>query len=602
MSKLIGVIVTAVALVMAIACGGSSSSSDTTATTGTVQGKVESSGIDSGSVSTIAVGLFDSSSATTLSNASYKTTLISPTADEADYTYTISDVANGTYVVKTYKVDGSGTYLGELYSSTVTISAGTQQKARTSDTTKPQMNALTSYVTKKAGTDATAITSLLSDLGLTSLAGVYMDGETIKTSNNEQKTLKSPVASLAISNIAVVSSIISVLTDSTSITKATNVVSAIMTATTTTALSAELANTNTTGGLGGLINLVPTAKQTTIVQRITTVAPTYAENALGITAATSFSSISITTVSVTILETAVYTQALLDPNFLTSTDSTAFEAAITSANTTDIKTDLQDTIDGKATVSSFSLAHDTAFGSTTTSSFTLTTLAPVFKISFTKPAQQSVSGNVSVVLTRSSDSASETLNSSSTDVTAVWVGSQTLYLVVSSSKLTAGSTYSYTISRDSNVSLGTTSATGTINVTNITLTGTTIPVIIPGVSDGMDASSVAFSISVKSGMGVYADSTSTASDYGLVSSVGVLEGSTAWTGTYASSDVSISATPASNTLTAGTVTLDTSAITLTSGKSYTITPVLNLYWAESGAQGSAVSTSDYPASLYVDIK
>ena len=191
-------------------------------------------------------------------------------------------------------------------------------------------------------------------------------------------------------------------------------------------------------------------------------------NALGVSAT------SLATASATIVATAGAATGI-STTIITSATSVASTGGASNGSQTDIK------------ITSFGLAHATAYGTTSGNAFTVNTLAPVFKLVAATALPANATDLIDVTITNTTTGVSQTLSSISSKVTSVKsTDSKTAYLMVyktgavasvASTELQPGTTYKYKITAKTNsaYTLSSTSETvapsaGTITTTDITFT------------------------------------------------------------------------------------------------------------------------------------
>lgn len=573
MRKLFEGAVVALTLVLALACGGTDESSSGAFS---IAGAIDSSSVPGDQLDGVLVGAFQNGS------------LVSKATPEAgandeDHTYLITGLDAGSYTVKVYRTIDSfppGNETVELLSSEVVADADSGDLETRNKTIfyKRQINVFTTYIVQKAAATGVDVDDVLDDLGV--VADNLDDFEMA----DGQVTLAGAVADLP--------------------TEADDAVK-FMTIAVVAAVQMELDD---------LAN-----QADTLTESFTAIATT--EDFQSSTAAALVAIADLVTAVSDVLnnfddllsEASDTVAALVEGGIENLTDAESLADTVTAVN---------DSLDSAIDVTSFGLAHDTAYGVQGTKDFTLNSLAPVFKVTFAGNSMTADAAKdlLSLSLTKGSTTISLTTATSGSntlvDILPSTGSSETFYLLVKKGygddemeqDLTPGSTYSYTASSTGvggNVKFGSAlSQSGTITTRKVTFTypytGSQNAIIDLGIDGHMGLASDSdhdFMIDV-AGTALKIDASE--SGYGIFGTDSALDLSVSEDGTVIGDDSNAIGnvdveTSSSTAMSSGTLTLRNG---LTSaGSSYTIT----LSDDEGLMDSSDADVSDYPKNLAVDI-
>ena len=560
MSKILGIAAAAITLVMALACGGSNNGGTSSLTGGSttpVYANIDSS-LSKSEIGSASLFAIDASG--NIASATYTATeIVAGTKDVSDHQATFIGVSSGNYILKVIGVNSANLF--EAPVAVVSDVVTNMSKARPKYF---QVNALTTMIVKSATSFSPSAIAIKTAniLGDKKLSDVYFDGETISTVPTGSTSVTTiTVSTLFLQQINSLSmaiiQIAAILPGNAALTNVANTLSSISKATTVDALATA------NDGVKAIEAAVPASKKEAVLANLLSSLATYATS-LGIKAG--------------------------DVNSMAS-------AATNSSNTTKLATAASAATSDAATVSKFELANSSQ-GSMSGTTFTLNTLAPVFKITFSDNVNKGLVGSkVSLVVTKTGG-ASYTLTSADSSVTASWASLSELYLAVgksssatiASKELEPGASYTYTLTTtSSNISFGS-FKTGTMNTRAVTLTSTTVPFAISGTTFTGLTSPIMFYVNSANAINI---TTSSANNYGIL-------------GTNSALNVSVSpattVTPVISGITTGVTTATSAIVTFNSVASGNYTVTLTKDKGLFTGTTTTTEITDYPSSVYMEVK
>jgi len=476
LSRITGIGALLVTLVLALACGGGDGSNARTVT-----GYIDSN--------TVAMEKAQASDGTYEVWAVYngskvqKGTLTAGTAGTDDHVYKIDNLVDGNvYSVVLYKTLGSKTT--EVLSTVITASSSTATlaKARMKSAKGRQMNAVTHLVSKKmrasGASSAAGLAAAMKDLGFADgvdLGNIFMD---------ENGSIS------AVSGTVTIPSVVTVFA-----TAIKYAAVALSSASSETALAAVITATETT---------ITTLTTVAVASTDSSILLTYATTL--ITSTTTVIASSGVTVSSTLVSTS-FTSAVTSVTTATSLDTAAATVATTTSSGTTIN------------VSSFGLAHAT-YGSSSTSTHTVSSLAPVFKLVTDTAVTGSFDTYATVTVNGVTGSSAHATVSSDDGLTHyILIKKSASATSTTDAELAPGGSYSLTIAAKSGYTLtesatGLTNGTATIKVTDVTLTlpfgetgYTQSQVALNNTYKGISSSTAMFYLNSKTGISYSSSST-----------------------------------------------------------------------------------------------
>jgi hypothetical protein len=205
--------------------------------------------------------------------------------------------------------------------------------------------------------------------------------------------------------------------------------------------------------------------------------------------------------------------------------------------------------------------------------FKVDTLSPVFKVMFTDSILrgEELAGNLILKVTNTASKVEKTITKTTSGINYVWYDAKTLYIVTSSDQLESGASYSYSLtSNNPSVSVGS-YGSGTIETYPVTVTSTVVPVSL-GVSGytGVSVADLQFTVSSNTAL----DYASGEAAKALVKSFTATKISTtsSATFTYQASDLNVTLTDKKSAVVKLSATANTSALT---AGTYMLTVVLD---------------------------
>lgn len=518
MKKFISGIMAVATLALALACGGSDSTSGGTAS---IAGAIDSSAVGE-SVTSLEVVAVETA------NTSMTTTgTITAGTNGEDHTYVVSGLKSGTeYTIVVNRVIDNDPFTNtniELVSTVLTAdtSTGELNKGRAKTKRKRQINAATSFVAKRyaaqraAGKTLADVVSSTFGSTVTDLSSlVSVNGALSLVNSSALVAFSDPVAELSVSIISNAAKQAATLSVSEVQAQVSNLASVIETVTTATSLDVF----------------------TSISTSLTVLAPTLSS------ALTSVTTIVNYTVSLAVAQYATFGQTV----------PATYSATIQASTTVTVDTGAIDTliqeeqsklgVSTAVKVTSFDLA-DASYGTVATDgTVTLYSLAPVFKITLaTAPADAAAAkAMVGLKLKTSAGNESDVTESNAT----IAVDGADVYVLVhnkqgltnSSTELKPGATYTYTIAAKTGYTLSGVATQGTINVADVTFT---FPFAGPNSDDPNSAIKLGstsyqgvlttsdWNFEVNSSVAIAYDST--AADKGLLSLISVSTGTSGFT-------------------------------------------------------------------------
>lgn len=543
MKKMVKWLAPVAILALALACGSSDSSSSgsTVLTRANVDSSVAIADIEN-------VQLFKITDGDAAAAATYTTTNVSAVTN-ADHLVIFSNIEQeASYLLKVVSDNGA-----ELFQAVIEVTADNEVQALGAAKEAPsffQVNALTTYIVSIAGNtlDSAALEDAIEEVlgagaDAETLNSLYLDGETILEDDGDTFDVDSDkMAAINYVSILVVAAAAlpegdDAISDVASL--ITNVAAAESFAELETALSENLTS------------IFSAVEDDSFASTIVDIAPVFAES-LGIDEDTSLDDLG---------------EAL-------EADAAELETAA-DASTND-----------SATVSNFVLA-DTSFGTSQANIFNITTLAPVFKVTFERAVNSSrVTAAIESLVITEEGGASKTLSADDEDIIFDFTSTTEMYIAIDASgtkSLSPGVMYSYEINAEPQITLGSGNAWeyGTITTSYVTVTASSVPMAFDGSETfmGLESSSdLSFSVDVAEDKYIIAEGASS-NLYGLLTTNAVTIGTDSESVEFQSDFLSIDSIEVDGTvvtsassgdnLTGGTVSLD-DRLNLTSGN-YSVT-------------------------------
>jgi hypothetical protein len=256
--------------------------------------------------------------------------------------------------------------------------------------------------------------------------------------------------------------------------------------------------------------------------------------------------------------------------------------ALPKKSVTEMTTAANANFDASATISDVMVPTGFHDGDSSATGFKVDTLAPAFKVTFASPVLrgEKVASALTMTLKNETTSVTKEIKKSTSGVSYVWSDSKTLYIVTSSNELDPGVKYSYTLASNvSTVSVGS-FATGMIETYPVTVTHNVVPVSlgVPGYT-GVSVSNLQLTVSSNTALNV-ADATAAKALIKNFSVTGTSTGSySSQTFTASDIDVTLSTDKKSATVklssTANTVLLTPGEYTLSVTLDSTVVPAAN---------------------------
>jgi len=227
--------------------------------------------------------------------------------------------------------------------------------------------------------------------------------------------------------------------------------------------------------------------------------------------------------------------------------------------------------------------------------FKVDTLSPVFKVMFTDSILrgEELAGNLILKVTNTASKVEKTITKTTSGINYVWYDAKTLYIVTSSDQLESGASYSYSLtSNNPSVSVGS-YGSGTIETYPVTVTSAVVPVSL-GVSGytGVSASDLQFTVSSNTALDYVSGEAAKALVKSFTASrMATAAASSSATLTYEAADLDVTL---SSDKKSAVVKLSSKANTsaLTAG-TYMLTVVLD---------SAVISAANYNGTTYVTIK
>jgi hypothetical protein len=603
MGKFLSVVATAATVLLALACGGGSSTG-TTVSGVTYKGAINSN--DLPSTANVVVAAYDANGHLKATASEGESTLVAG-SNGNDHIYSFKGLADGTYSVKIFTVGSALTGLGGANSieskSDKYLNLETQAVVDSPNTSKVpllskgrqktlsynrQANALTTLVMRKVSEGSSSsiqsalgeILDITDPLSLQSLESYvsspdgYYDGSAVQSTN---VIYQSAIDILASSSLLAYNAAQSGKTSSEFASLATSLSTKISSVTSKSLSQLQSSSDNTLSVISGEILLEAKAQ-------LSGSFVTAFESALAAAAP--------------ILSAVIGTSGL---SGLVDLGSVVSSVETTTAS-------LADAI----VVTSFDLAHATYGSRTTSGDFVLSSLAPVFEIKFNTAPPATLRDDLVLTVTNSSTGASVTQSNISSFVDYVIDGSRILLYIkksasqtLASGELKPGSTYQLKISTGTknSVKFGnalTYAASVTTQQATVTypyVTGnTSIVKVGESKMGGLPASSSSVTYYLHSSSAIAVDSTKSSSDYGFFGSNSYLNALITGTAAAATaSQLSVSGISAGASSTTSAVVTVSS---LVSGTTYTV--------ALRDDQGLKTSTgssvTDYPKTFEMHVQ
>ena len=517
-------------MVVAVACGGSGSGN-----TRSIAGAIDSSVL---SKSTLTSGTYEVWAEQAGTKVKKGVISVASSSSE-DSTYSVDGLTDGvTYEIVVYRVVGFDRISVMSTVATASSTSGSLTKASGLGKVsyKRQINMVSTYVTKKyvvAKASSSSVT--LSSITTTVFGSSSVSLDTVVSVNGQLATtagiglaIVDSVATAAVSQLTFATVAMASMSATSAASQAStfaSFASTMSTATTTTSILSATAS-SMTGFINAAVASTSVAAFTALAQSADKIA-----TASFATAGTNFvtAMTSITTASTTVFANVLATSFSLNIA-VASVAGGSFSASVTTAffvnmgnglgvsaanlqtqasvlantagagaglPTATINIGVQFAADPTAPpppggvktdikITSFGLAHATAYGITSGNAFIVNTLSPVFKLVASTTLPATATSLVDVTVTNMTTGASQVLSAMSTKVTSVQTtDNTTAYLMVyksgavastASTELQPGTTYKYVITAKTNVQYSISAASssvpmsGTITTTDITFT------------------------------------------------------------------------------------------------------------------------------------
>lgn len=513
MGKFLGIAASAVALVAALACGGSSSTTSATSTGMSYKGAIDGSIV--ASTSDVVVAAYDA-------NGKYvaQGSVVSATAGE-DHVFMFDNLAAGAYTVKVMRLP-AGTTVPEPFGSfadiesqgltvlsTVAIvnsTSGADPKRSKSVRYRRQINPVTTYIANSVSSPSANLQTVIANLFGAANAGISLDE--IESVGGAGYALSASAAPVSVSGnaqkaIEFVSIAASLAATASSDNFATVKAAVAKTVADIVSAGDDLSKMNaaSAGVFTAAQNTLPAAALAAFEAKIKIVAP-FIASVLEQIKSTSGGVLDFSALSGSALDTA----------------STTVETNLASATE----------------VSAFELAKGNTYGSNSGSSFVLTSLAPVFKLTLKNAATLSAS-DVTVTLKNVatggsvSSSVAATLADvvpSSDSMTYYFYIKKSASTTLASKELKPGTTYEYSIYSTKLKSNGSFIFSGTMTTTDVTVTypytGSQTSVVMVNGNGGVSGTSVDYYIHSKNALTV---NSGDSADYGFFGSNSYLNAS-----------------------------------------------------------------------------